>query len=57
MEFIYSIHKLEVDARGFIANGKKWKESKIAERQRERACVRGSVLQQEKDSVGNKTDR
>ncbi len=31
-----SIDKLEVDARGFISNGKKGKESKIAERQRDR---------------------
>ena len=40
----------------FISNGKKGKESKIEERQRERVCVRGSMLQQEKDNVGNKTE-
>jgi hypothetical protein len=44
-------------ARAFISNGKKGKESWIAERQRERAWVRGRELQQEKDGVGNKTDR
>ncbi len=39
MEFVYSIDELEVDARGFISNGKKGKESEIAKRQRERECV------------------
>ncbi len=37
----------------FISNGKKEKQSEIAERPRERE----SVLWQEEDSVGNKTDR
>ncbi len=47
----------------FISNGKKGKESWIAERQRgrdrerERACMRGRALRQGKDSVGYKTDR
>jgi hypothetical protein len=40
----------------FISNGKKGKESRIEERQRERMCVRGRALQQEKDSVGHKKD-
>ncbi len=41
----------------FISNGKKGKESWIAERQRERECVRGSALLQEEDSIGNKIGR
>ncbi len=41
----------------FISNGKKGKESKIAERQRERVCARGRALQGEEGSVGNKIDR
>jgi hypothetical protein len=41
-----------------ISNGKKGKESRIAERQREREreSARGRALWQEKDSVTNKTD-
>ena len=55
-EICISIDKLEVVARVFISNGKKGEESKIAERQRERVCVRGRALRQEEDSISNKTD-
>jgi hypothetical protein len=48
MEFVYSIDKLEVDARGFISTGKKGKESKIAERQRESMCERQRVAARER---------
>ncbi len=40
----------------FISNGKKGKESKTAERQRESVCVRGRALQGEEDIVSNKID-
>jgi len=39
----------------FISNGKKGKRARKP-RDTERACVRGRVLQQEKDNVNNKTD-
>jgi len=37
-----------VDARGFISNGKKGKESKIEERQRESVCERQCVAATER---------
>jgi hypothetical protein len=45
---------LEVDARVFISNNQKGEETKIAERQRERVCVRDGALLKAKDSVGHK---
>jgi hypothetical protein len=45
-----------VVARVFISNGKKGKESKIAERQRESVCERLSVAERG-GSVGCKTGR
>ncbi len=47
---------LEVDARFFISNNQSGEESKTAERQRERVCVRDSVLLKVKDSIGHKLD-
>jgi hypothetical protein len=38
----------------FISNGDEGEESRIAERQRERECVRGSKYQKRRDSVGHK---
>jgi hypothetical protein len=40
----------------FISKQIMWGESKTAERQKERVCVRDSVLLEMKDSVGNKID-
>ncbi len=40
--------------RDFISKQKEGKESELVERQI--ASVRGRVLQQEEDSIGNKTD-
>jgi hypothetical protein len=60
-EICISIDKLEVVARVFISNGKKGEESKIAERQRERECVRvlvkthNSVNQHPQQHRGEKT--
>jgi hypothetical protein len=47
-EYVDSIDKLEVDARGFISNRKKGKESKIAERQRQSMCERQRVAARER---------
>ncbi len=44
------------NARVFISKQKEGKESELVERQREIASVRGGVLQQEEDSIGNKAD-
>jgi hypothetical protein len=48
--------KSEMIFRVFISKRKEGKESKIAERPRERASVRGRALQGEGGSIGNKTD-
>jgi hypothetical protein len=40
----------------FISNGKRGKESKTAERQREYVCAKGRALQGEEESVGHKID-
>ncbi len=40
----------------FISNGKKGKESKIVERQRESVCERGKALRQEEDNIDRKID-
>jgi hypothetical protein len=42
-EICISIDKLRMVARVFISNGKKGEKSKIAERPRERVCVRVSA--------------
>ena len=41
---------------GVPRDGKKGKESKTAERQRECVCARGRALQEEEDSISNKID-
>ncbi len=48
--------KLEMVDRVFISNIENTEESKIAERQRERECIRGRAQMKTKDSVGNKID-
>jgi hypothetical protein len=45
-----------VDARVFISNNQNGEDSKTAERQRERVCVRDSGSLNVKDSVGHKID-
>ena len=47
---------LEMDAMVFISNNQNEEESKTAERQRERVCVRDSALLKVKDSDGHKMD-
>jgi hypothetical protein len=38
----------------FISNGDSGEESRIAERQRESVCVRGSALQKRRDGISHK---
>jgi hypothetical protein len=55
---LYRIHLLidtdQIVGQHFISNRNGGEESKIAERQRERECVRGSGWGRGKDSVGHK---
>ncbi len=55
-QFIVINDNLEVDARVFISNNQNGEESKTAERQRERRCVRDGALLKVKDSIGHKID-
>jgi hypothetical protein len=49
------IHKLTDHS--FVSNGNGGEESRIAERQREKVCLRDSKWRRGKDSVGHKTGR
>ena len=57
---LYRIHLLidylEMVDRVFISNIESGEKGKIAERQRERVCVRGRAQLETKFSVGNKID-
>ncbi len=44
-QFIAINHKLKMNARGFISNGRNWEESKTAER--ESVCERQSIAGRE----------
>jgi hypothetical protein len=41
----------------FISNGESREESRVAERQKERVCVRGSALRKRRDGVSDKMSR
>ncbi len=45
---------LKIIGQHFILNGNRGEESRIAERQRESVCVRGSVWWKRRDSIGHK---
>jgi hypothetical protein len=52
-QFIVINDNLEVESRVFISNNQNGEESKKAERQRERVCVRDSGSLKVKDSIAH----